>query len=98
MLTACCFKSHFAIVLQEDVAEFPQLFGAIADAYFDDKMYAEALEVYQDMAENEEVRFSVPLARRNNSTELTFLLSCFLRPMGLLFGSRWRSATNPWVT
>lgn len=52
-----CTQRHFAIVLDEDVAEFPELFGAVADAYLEKRMYTEALEVYQDMAENDEVRF-----------------------------------------
>ncbi|KAI5479718.1 transcription factor TFIIIC complex subunit Sfc4 [Pseudohyphozyma bogoriensis] len=47
-------QRHFEIVLDEDVTEFPELFGAIADAYFELGMHTEALDVYQDMAENEE--------------------------------------------
>lgn len=49
-------QRHFAIILEEDVAEFPELFGAVADAYLDKGMHTEALEVYQDIAEDEEVR------------------------------------------
>ena len=48
-------QTHFNVVLAEDVGEFPELFGAVADAYFDAKMYHEALDVYQDLAENDEV-------------------------------------------
>ncbi|KAM0750023.1 TPR-like protein [Meredithblackwellia eburnea MCA 4105] len=49
---------HFGIALREDVSEFPELFGAIADAYLESKMFSEALDVYQDMAENEETNGS----------------------------------------
>lgn len=41
--------------MAEDVAQFPELFGAIGEAYCDRKMYDSALDVYQLMAENEEV-------------------------------------------
>ncbi|ORY54996.1 hypothetical protein BCR35DRAFT_284512 [Leucosporidium creatinivorum] len=44
-------QRHFAIVLQEDVAEFPELFGAIGDSYYNRKMYDDALDVFQIMAE-----------------------------------------------
>ncbi|KAK4700486.1 general transcription factor 3C polypeptide 3 (transcription factor C subunit 4), partial [Phenoliferia sp. Uapishka_3] len=47
-------QRHFAIFLQENVAEFPELFGAVADAYYEAKMFSEALDVYQEMAENDE--------------------------------------------
>ncbi|GJN87835.1 hypothetical protein Rhopal_000790-T1 [Rhodotorula paludigena] len=47
-------QHHFAIVTSEDVAEFPELFGAIGDAYFARKMYDEAFDVYRMLAENEE--------------------------------------------
>ncbi|BGP05258.1 transcription factor TFIIIC subunit tfc4 [Rhodotorula toruloides] len=45
---------HFDIVLAEDVAQFPELFGAIGEAYYERKMYNEAIDVYMLMAENEE--------------------------------------------
>lgn len=46
---------HFDVILQEDVAEFPELYGAVADAYFEKKFFAEALNVYQEMATNDDV-------------------------------------------
>lgn len=49
------WQRHFAIVLQEDVAEFPELFGAIGDSYYHRKMYDDALDVFQIMAECEDV-------------------------------------------
>jgi hypothetical protein len=48
-------QHHFDIVTSEDVAQFPELFGAIGQAFYDRKMYDSALDVYQLMAENEEV-------------------------------------------
>ncbi|TKA57180.1 hypothetical protein B0A53_01136 [Rhodotorula sp. CCFEE 5036] len=47
-------QHHFDIVTSEDVAQFPELFGAIGQAFYDRKMYDSALDVYQLMAENEE--------------------------------------------
>ncbi|GAA5873300.1 hypothetical protein JCM3774_005935 [Rhodotorula dairenensis] len=47
-------QHHFDIVTSEDVAQFPELFGAIGEAFYDRKMYDSALDVYQLMAENEE--------------------------------------------
>ena len=54
-LTRASSQRHFAVVLQEDVAEFPELFGTMGDAYFNRKMYDDALDTFQIMAENEEV-------------------------------------------
>lgn len=48
-------QHHFDIVTSEDVAQFPELFGAIGEAFYERKMYDSALDVYQLMAENEEV-------------------------------------------
>lgn len=42
--------------MSEDVAQFPELFGAIGEAFFERKMYDSALEVYHAIAESEEVR------------------------------------------
>lgn len=39
-----------------DVTDNPEHYGEIADAYFDRKMWTEALEIYYDMSENEAVR------------------------------------------
>ncbi|GAA6030008.1 hypothetical protein JCM8097_009212 [Rhodosporidiobolus ruineniae] len=47
-------QRHFDIVTGEDVAEFPELFGAIGEAFYERGMYENALEVYQLIAENEE--------------------------------------------
>ncbi|KWU45778.1 TPR-like protein [Rhodotorula sp. JG-1b] len=47
-------QHHFDIVTSEDVAQFPELFGAIGEAFYERKMYDSALDVYQLMAENEE--------------------------------------------
>ncbi|GAA5979094.1 hypothetical protein JCM10908_002802 [Rhodotorula pacifica] len=47
-------QHHFDIVTAEDVAQFPELFGAIGEAFYERKMYDSALDVYQLMAENEE--------------------------------------------
>jgi general transcription factor 3C polypeptide 3 (transcription factor C subunit 4) len=47
-------QRHFEILFYEDVSYFPELFGAVAQAYFDRKMYDQALDVYQLIAENEE--------------------------------------------
>ncbi|GAA5898643.1 hypothetical protein JCM8208_004721 [Rhodotorula glutinis] len=47
-------QRHFEIVTSEDVAEFPELFGAIGDAYFARRMCDEALNVYLQLADNEE--------------------------------------------
>lgn len=48
-------QRHFRIVLQEDVAEFPELFGTMGDAYVARNMYDDALDTFQLMAECEEV-------------------------------------------
>ncbi|BGP22119.1 transcription factor TFIIIC subunit tfc4 [Rhodotorula toruloides] len=45
---------HFDIVLAEDVAQFPELFGAIGEAYYERKMYNEAIDVYTLMVEHPE--------------------------------------------
>ncbi|GAA5902958.1 hypothetical protein JCM6882_009654 [Rhodosporidiobolus microsporus] len=47
-------QRHFEYVLAEDVAQFPELFGAIGDAYYERAMYEAALDVFQLIAENEE--------------------------------------------
>ncbi|GAA5850743.1 hypothetical protein JCM8547_009077 [Rhodosporidiobolus lusitaniae] len=47
-------QRHFEILYAEEAAHFPELFGAVGQAFFDRKMYAEALDVYQFMAENED--------------------------------------------
>ncbi|GAA5855355.1 hypothetical protein JCM9279_001694 [Rhodotorula babjevae] len=47
-------QRHFDIVTSEDVAEFPELFGAIGDAYFARRMSDEALNVYLLLTDNEE--------------------------------------------
>ncbi|POY73527.1 hypothetical protein BMF94_3464 [Rhodotorula taiwanensis] len=47
-------QHHFEIVMSEDVAQFPELFGAIGEAFFERKMYDSALEVYHAIAESEE--------------------------------------------
>lgn len=36
--------------------DIPDVYGEVADAYFDRHLWNEALEVYRDMAENDEVR------------------------------------------
>jgi hypothetical protein len=51
---------HFEIVMEEDVEEFPEFFQAIGDAYLEKKMYFEALDLYMDLAESEEVSLSFP--------------------------------------
>lgn len=56
-------QRHFDIVLAEDVAQFPELFGAIGEAYYERKMYNEAIDVYMLMAENEEVCHSLAIMR-----------------------------------
>lgn len=55
LILRIAIQHHFNIVLEEDVAEFPELYGAVADSYFGKGMFNEALDVYQDMAENEDV-------------------------------------------
>ncbi|GAA5974117.1 hypothetical protein JCM11641_003446 [Rhodosporidiobolus odoratus] len=47
-------QRHFDIVCMEDVAQFPELFGAIGEAFYDRGMYENALDVYQLIAEHEE--------------------------------------------
>ncbi|GAA6000915.1 hypothetical protein JCM10207_004717 [Rhodosporidiobolus poonsookiae] len=47
-------QHHFDIVTSEDVSQFPELFGAIGEAFYDRGMYEQALDVYQLIAENEE--------------------------------------------
>ncbi|GAA6054995.1 hypothetical protein JCM3770_000484 [Rhodotorula araucariae] len=47
-------QRHFDIVTSEDVAEFPELFGAIGEAYFKGRMYEDALAIYHQMSDNEE--------------------------------------------
>ncbi|GAA5826171.1 hypothetical protein JCM11251_007193 [Rhodosporidiobolus azoricus] len=47
-------QRHFEYVVSEDVAQFPELFGAIGDAYYERGMYDAALDVFQLIAENEE--------------------------------------------
>lgn len=46
---------HFDVVRQMDVADNPEYFGEIADGYYDKNMWTEALEVYHDMSECEDV-------------------------------------------
>lgn len=76
------------------MAEFPELYGAVADAYFDAKMYSEALEVYQDMAENDEVCFLSSFSFEGAH----FLIFFSRRPTVQQFGSRWASATTSSAT
>ena len=86
-------QHHFKIVLEEDVAEFPELFGAVADSYFDAKMFSDALDVYQDMAENEDVRRSVlPFSSVASDP------APIRRPTDRQSGSRWHSATTSSAT
>lgn len=47
---------HFDIIRQRDIMDIPDVYGEIADAYFDRSQWEEALEVYKEMSENEEVR------------------------------------------
>lgn len=47
---------HFEILRQRDIMDIPDVYGEIADAYFDRSQWEEALEVYKEMSENEEVR------------------------------------------
>ncbi|GAA5921558.1 hypothetical protein JCM1841_000569 [Sporobolomyces salmonicolor] len=47
-------QRHFDLVLEEDVSQFPELFGAIGEAYYENKMFEHALEVFQLMAECDE--------------------------------------------
>ena len=54
ILSASKPQRHFALVLRESVAEFPELYGAVADAYHSREMWTDAIEVYQDMAEDED--------------------------------------------
>ena len=46
---------HFDIVRRLPVGDYPELFGSIADHYFEKKMYDEAVEVYQEMCQDENV-------------------------------------------
>ncbi|BGP45304.1 transcription factor TFIIIC subunit tfc4 [Rhodotorula kratochvilovae] len=47
-------QHHFDIVTAEEVAEFPELFGAIGEAYFNGRMFEDALAIYHQMSDNEE--------------------------------------------
>lgn len=44
-------QHHFDILRQRDVSDDPDPYGQIADAYFLNEMYGEALEVFSEMAE-----------------------------------------------
>lgn len=46
-------------MLQEDVQLLPELYGDIAEAYMEYRMFNEALDVLQSMAERPEVSPSV---------------------------------------
>lgn len=48
-------RHHFAIVQEEHVSVYPELFGAIAESYFENKLFEDALDVFQVLAENEDV-------------------------------------------
>ncbi|GAA5886248.1 hypothetical protein JCM5296_003537 [Sporobolomyces johnsonii] len=47
-------QRHFELVFEEDVSQFPELFGAIGEAYYENKMFEHALEVFQLIAECDE--------------------------------------------
>lgn len=53
-MTFCC-QIHFDILRAGDVVDNPEAWGEIADGYFEKKMWPEAMEVYYDMSECEEV-------------------------------------------
>ncbi|GAA5929194.1 hypothetical protein JCM10213_005007 [Rhodosporidiobolus nylandii] len=47
-------QQHFDIVTSEDVAMYPELFGAIGEAYYERARFDKALEIYSLIADNEE--------------------------------------------
>jgi hypothetical protein len=42
------------------VVDYPEYYGEIADAYYERKLWSEAMEVYLDMSECEEVISDLP--------------------------------------
>jgi hypothetical protein len=46
---------HTSVVLSLDVLEYTVLFEELADVYFEQGMYAEALRIYLDLAAHDEV-------------------------------------------
>ena len=61
-------KMHAGVILAQDVREYAPLFSEIADAYFDQKMYTEAVLIYEELGQDPSVRHSDLL--------LQLLLSC----------------------
>ena len=56
-------KIHFDVIRNDGTPdENPEYYGEIADAYYDRKMYPEALEVFYDMSENDVVGARHPLS------------------------------------
>lgn len=86
-----CLQHHFDIVTSEDVAQFPELFGAIGEAFYERKMYDSALDVYQLMAENEEVGSNSPTLASATITSAhlgAFGARVVARPTGRLSGAK----------
>lgn len=55
IVRTCPTQIHFDIVRQTDVADHPEAYGEIADAYFDKKLWTDALDVFYDLSEFDEV-------------------------------------------
>jgi len=89
-------KRHFDLMLEEDVASFPELFDAVGDAYCEKGMYEKALEMFAVMAECEEVSYHFartifPREGRLTDSEETH------RPTERTCGSRLDSVILRWV-
>jgi general transcription factor 3C polypeptide 3 (transcription factor C subunit 4) len=52
---------HANIVLSQDLLDYSPLFVEIADAYFDQEMYAEASPLYELLGQDAAVRLSILL-------------------------------------
>ena len=55
------FEMHASVVLAQDVREYAPLFSEIADAYYDQKMYAAAVVIYEELGQDPSVSYFDPL-------------------------------------
>lgn len=51
---------HAGVILAQDIREYAPLFSEIADAYYDQRMYAAAVATYEELGQDPTVRHSCP--------------------------------------
>ena len=84
LLDSCTFplQLHASVVLSQDVFDYAPLFGEIADAYFERKMYAEAKPIYELLGADVAVRsvFEIRFMCLSPFSRLVAYTSCSKRP------------------